>query len=321
MNRQNGFFIFLWKNKIINIVLNIIMFTLIVIIVFFVLEKKYTANVSLLPTSISPFSGVQSQFSTIAKMLGIGEIGLGMLSQDIYKEILISRDLLRKLLLKKYKYNCEGKYIDTTLIDFLKIKGKNELEIWEKAFKKMRRDIIFVEIDPDNNVLYLSVTLKDPFIAYQVANESVKLLEEIVKNKLYKEYVEMYKYLANRISLYSDSILVTENKFKHFLEQARDLNEPENIIKQLRFKRELEIKNNVFAELKKQEEILNLQKMFYLQPVKVLDYAEVPYRKSRPKRLLLTISLYVIFSFLQLAGNYSIYILKNLKKKLEMINI
>ncbi len=307
---------FIWQKRKINLGVLTVSMLILIIILFFGLDKYYTASVSIVPSSASFSSQLSGKLGALAGLAGIGNIGASAQSQEMYKGIIHSRRLQRQLLKTEFTFEEDGHQKTETLLDFLEIEGESPRQIWEKAFKAMNEDVIFTSINPENNILYISVTLKNPFLAAAVANKLVEYLDKIVHQQINKEYTEQYNYLKNRIKVLKDSIVISENNLKNFLKRTRDLNAPENVIKELRLRRVLTLQSTILAELRKQEELFILQNMLNLSPVKVLDHAIVPYRKSRPRRALMLISFFFIIVSLQFLANYAVLAYRAFRKNL-----
>jgi len=205
--------------------------------------------------------------------------------------------------------------LDTAiLIRNLKIKAVNASDSLEKALKKMRSKVINIEINPDNNILTMQVTLYDPLMAAVVANQMVAILDSIVKIQVQKEYREQLLYLNNRISETEVNLKEAENNLQTFLERSRNLKDPRGQVEEIRHRREIELQTAIYTELQKQKEIFILQNMVNLSPVKVLDKAIPPFKKSRPKRALLLISLGLLAIFAQVGLNGSILIVRKIRR-------
>lgn len=312
----NPIFAFIWKNRKINLIITALSVLITVLIIFFILNKYYTATASVIPSSSNFASQLGGKLGTLAGLAGLGPVGAGGQSQEMYQGIINSRKLQLRLLQTEFRFKTSDGLRKQKLIDYLEIKAKNKRQLLEKAFKILNEDVIYTEINPDNNILYLKVTLRNPFLAAAVANKIIDYLDDIVRHQINKEYTQQYNYLQQRISSLKDSILYSENNLKEFLEKTRDINAPENVIKELRLKRVLTMQSAILAELKKQEEIFVLENMVNLSPVKVLDHAIPPYKKSRPRRALLLISFFMLIISVQFLANYLLVAYKAFKQNL-----
>lgn len=310
---------FILKNKKINIIIFSLLLIASVIISFFTFPKEYTATVSVLPAASSAQGGIASKLGSLGKLAGINFGGMQGQTQDMLKGILQSRLLLEQILNISFNFEDQGKNLNLTLLDFFKIEGESRLDINEKALKKMSEEVISISIDKDNEILRLSVTTENAFLSALVADEMVKILNEIVKTDVQKEYRQKLDYLNTRLAEIQDSMYIAEKALKKFLETNLDPTSPAFQMEQMRLKRSLEIQSELYIEFRKQLEIFIADNMINMADIKILDKAEPPFRKSRPKRLLLLITFSSLSFFFLLGVNASILVYKGLKKELGEI--
>lgn len=310
----NPIFVYFWRKRKINFIALFLISVSLTLFVFLVMDKYYTATTSIIPSSSNFASTLSGKLGVLAGITGIGNLENSGQSQVMYEGIIHSRRLQSKLLNSDFTFKEKDKIISGKLIDLLEISGTNERKIFEDAYKMLDQKIIHTEINGVNYILYVSITSKNPFLSAMIANKLVKYLDEIIQTQINKEYIEQYDYLKNRISVIEDSIKAVESEHKVFLENTKDINSPENIIREMRIRRNLMVQSTIFAELKKQQELFILENMANLSPVKILDLAAPPYYKSRPKRILVLISLLIIFAFAQVALNAAIVIYRRFRK-------
>lgn len=301
-------FLYILHHKKLNIWAYSFLFVLTVVYAFFVMSKQYTADISILPSASSGTQNLSSKLGSLASLAGVNFGFSTSRSPEMYQGILYSRRLLEPVILKSYDFPTSKGNFSGNLIEFYKLTGKSEEEKIQKALKIMRDYVIVTNIDEDNGMLYLSVTMKHPVLAAEVANTMVSILEDIVLNNLQVEFKEQDSYLKNRLALINDSLKITEEELKKFLEKNPDPTVPRFQIEQLRLRRKIEVQSAVFIELTKQLELLNIQNFVNLSPLKILDKAYPPYRKSRPKRIFVVITLMILLGFVQVGVNSFFYL-------------
>lgn len=275
-----------------------------IIVVFGIMDKYYTADVSILPPAGS--GALQGRLNTIASIVGMGSSGSNFVTLEMFESVIHSRKLEKELLNTEFEIPDNGTVKRIVLLNYLDVEGTDQREIYENAYKELDEDVIYTETDDISNLLIVSVSLKNPFLAALVANKIVKYLDKIVQEHVTKEFHEQYNYIKKRKVSVSDSIKTIENNLKTFLEKSIDITNPSEYIQRLRLERTLTIQSTIYAELKKQEELFIMQNIYMLSPVKVLDYAQIPYKKSRPKRILVLIAFLMIGGAIQLMVNATI---------------
>jgi uncharacterized protein involved in exopolysaccharide biosynthesis len=280
------------------------------------MEKQYSSEVSILPSASSSSQNFAGKLGSIASLAGVNLGGFSTRSPEMYQGILTSRRLLEELIYYNYSYTDEEKSFQGNLIEFFEIEGKTQEVKVQKVLKQLRDYIFHTSINPDNQILYITVTVKNPQVSAQIANRSVEILENIVLDKLQIEFKEQNEYLTNRIILVNDSLKILEENLQSFLEKYSDPTLPSFQVEQLRLRRDIEIYSAILIELQKQQEILMVQNFINLSPIKILDKAYPPYRKSRPKRLFVLITLVLLFGFLQVGMNGSIFLYQKYKRNI-----
>jgi uncharacterized protein involved in exopolysaccharide biosynthesis len=315
MKSKYPFLLFIHKHLKKNIYTGIVYFILLVVLVFFILPFEYTSGVSVLPSAASFSQGLVGNLGSIGKIAGL-DIGAGSSaqSQEMYMGIIFSKRLLDEVIYHKYEFIHDEIKINQNLVEFFEIEEEDEREISEEVLKSMREGVVAVNIDQLNNILYLDVTTENPFLSAQIADRIVEILNHIVKTEVQKEYRQKLEYLEERLHNIEDTLKTAETDLLIFLETNTDPTIPAFQVEQLRRQRELRIQTELLIEFRKQLEIFIADNMVNLADIKVLDEAYPPYRKSRPKRALLLISLVTIVGFFQLGINGCIYLYRELSQ-------
>ena len=288
---------YLWKNPLF-LSINFLIVVLIALSVRFLFKPQYTAKSLLLrhPTSL----GFQDQFNTIAQVIGLkSKFGNFIISFELYQNILSSREFQKKLFRRVFTFKDYGRQRSTTLLQYLHVQGRNDKEIFEKAYKKFSDEILYMRNDELDGALSVEITLPNAELAAKVDNAMIEQLKQKVLAMITGERDEKLRFIREKIYGIKAKMVELDLRLEKFLATAKDLNKPKNLVRRMQIEREIEIQTNVLTELKKQEEMFLLQQLPILKPVWVLDTAIAPYESSRPKRILLFISLTTIFFFLE----------------------
>jgi uncharacterized protein involved in exopolysaccharide biosynthesis len=307
---------FILKNRKINITIFSSVCLLLIILVFFILPLEYTAQTSIIPSAASFSQGLGGTLGSLSKIAGLDLQGTSAQSQEMYKGIIYSKRLLDRVVYHEYEFIHQDTLVRQNLITFFEIEEETEREVEEKVLKQMREGVVAVNIDAENNILYLDVTTENPFLSAQVSNKMVEVLNDIVISEVLKEFHLKQQYLKNRLADINDSLKIAETELKIFLETNTDPTLPTFQIQQLSLQRNLQIQTELLIEFRKQLEIFIADNMVNLADIKVLDSAYPPYRKSRPKRALLLIALGMLAGFIQIGINGSIYIIREISPTL-----
>ncbi len=318
MGKKYPFLGFILRHRKKNLYVGITYTVLLIVIVFFIIPLEYTSGVSILPSAASFSQGMLGNLGSIGKIAGI-DIGAGSKaqSQEIYMGIIFSRRLLDQVIYYQYEFEEDGELKKQNLVEYFELDDLEQREMSEKMLKAMRESVVAVNIDQDNDILYLDVTTENPFLSAAVADKVVEILNNIVKTEVQKEYRQKLTYLEDRLNGIEDSLVIAEKELMIFLETNTDPTLPAFQVKQFRLQRNLRLQTELLIEFRKQLEIFIADNMVNLADIKVLDQAYPPYRKSRPKRALLLIALTMLVGFVHFGVNVSIVILQKFKNEIN----
>jgi uncharacterized protein involved in exopolysaccharide biosynthesis len=185
-----------------------------------------------------------------------------------------------------------------------------------KALKK----ILLAEYDATSGVFSISFTDKDPVFAQQVVNYCVDYLGRwynelgVDKNKLQKENLE-----KNIESTFAD-IQSLEREYYQLAQgmQGRvSVNMLEFQMEQHRIEMELEARQQVYAQLKVQYELLRVTMDSESPVFQILEMAEIPDQKSGPGRGMLCIIVTAAAGFLSVFLAFVLNAVENIRKDPE----
>lgn len=269
------------------------------------LPNKYTAKAEMLINNESSEGGLSSLMSSsgmsgLASLAGI-DVGTGAASNSALAIYLVHSNSVMDNIISKFD-----------LVKRYKIKK------FEKSdTRKALQETLISAFDEDSGVFTVSFTDVDPVFAQSVVNHTVGLLEArfdemgIDKNKLTK--VNLEKNIENT---YNE--ILSLQKQIHELEFSTSSmgfrSDGQSIILDATLKKaELAVQQEIYAQLKSQYELLKVT-MASEQPVfQILEYAEVPDKKSGPSRGMLCIIVTFAAFFVSVFMAFLLNAIKNVK--------
>ncbi|NNM53252.1 MAG: hypothetical protein HKM05_00835 [Spirochaetales bacterium] len=167
-------FILIWEKKTLLIVLTIV-FTILGIVFAFVWPKTYDAEATVFPISSRSSSSSLSQYAGLAAMAGIALPGsAGNEASETVSALLDSRLLAEKVV------------ADLDLVKKLNPQGFSKKmtpnEEFEATAVALKKDIKSKK-DPLTGVITIIVGLHDPYLAKEVANDTVGVLDKLLMDK------------------------------------------------------------------------------------------------------------------------------------------
>jgi uncharacterized protein involved in exopolysaccharide biosynthesis len=276
----------------------------------------YEAKVKILPPTRD--SSKLSLYSGLASMVGINLLGPGYDKQVQYPEIIESNFVLDKLLENKFQTSLYEKPV--TLFEFwdTSIDSSDngwEHELFEKSKKRLRSQYISTTLDKKSSILTLSVSApEDPTLASEMANFIIKQID--IYNKYYRKNKarDQSKFISKGLTEAKENMEIAAQTLQTFMENNKNVSSPEKKLSLARHETELEVQKTLYIELKKQLEISKIEEIKETETLDILESAQPPVFKVKPKRLLTIIfsmitGLLMSFIYIPLSGSF-----KNLKK-------
>lgn len=307
-------FAVLWRYKVMIIVVTLI--AMIGVVIYSVislklppeksfLPNKYTAQAQMLINNDSSSSGglssmlSSSGLGSLASMAGVSVPG-GASNSSLAGYLVHSNSVL-----------------DEVVKNFNLVERYNIEEYVVSASRDALKGVLTSNFDDETGVFSVSFTDIDPVFAKDVVNFVVSLLESkflemgIDKNSLTKENLE-----ANIENTYNEILKLQKEiqEIEYSVSNVYNPNQTKSIVMDATLKKmELSVQQEIYAQLKAQYEMLKVT-MSSEQPVfQILEFAEVPDRKSAPSRGMLCIIVTFAAFFVSVFIAFLLNALKNIK--------
>lgn len=305
------------------------------------IPNEYASQVQILPELESKdAAGGLSKFKSLAGLAGVDLGGMGgtdAVRPDLYPNILQSTPFLMnvmnmKVYASKYKKNMivskfmeenENQELTTRIFGKSDDKEKDmpiinpntipletiRLDKKQDALIKDLQKRVGTTLDKKTGVISISAKMQDPVIAATIVRYAQDYLTSYVVNYRTEKTLKDIKFLGDRLNeakrrydnaLYSYSSYQDRNKGL-FLNIAKDEG------KKLQY--EVDLSYNLYAELAKQLEESKIKVHRETPIFKVLEPAQIPVKKSEPKRSVMVIG----FAFLGLILSIFCILVKNYK--------
>ncbi|MEE0879105.1 MAG: Wzz/FepE/Etk N-terminal domain-containing protein [Treponemataceae bacterium] len=307
-------FAVLWRYKVMIIVVTLI--AMIGVVVYSVislklppeksfLPNKYTAQAQMLINNDSSSSGGLSSMLNssglggLANLAGVSVPG-GASNSSLAGYLVHSNSVL-----------------DEVVKNFNLVERYNIEEYVVSASRDALKGVLTSNFDDETGIFSVSFTDIDPVFAKDVVNFVVSLLESkflemgIDKNSLTKENLE-----ANIENTYNEILKLQKEiqEIEYSVSNVYNPNQTKSIVMDATLKKmELSVQQEIYAQLKAQYEMLKVT-MSSEQPVfQILEFAEVPDRKSAPSRGMLCIIVTFAAFFVSVFMAFLLNALKNIK--------
>lgn len=315
-------FAVLWRYKVMIIVVTLI--AMIGVVVYSVislklppeksfLPNKYTAQAQMLINNDSSSSGdlssmlSSSGLGSLASMAGINVSG-GASSNSALAGYLVHSNSVLDDIAQKFD-----------IIDRYKI-----IEYEKSSSREALKGVLSSSFDDETGIFSVSFTDIDPVFARDVVNYVVNLLEKrfldmgIDKNRLTKENLE-----ANIDNTYKE-ILKLQKEIQEIESSVSNVYNPsqtKSVIMDATLKKmELSVQQEIYAQLKAQYEMLKVTMSSEQPTFQILEYAEVPDKKSAPSRGMLCIIVTFAAFFVSVFLAFLLNAIKNIKNDPQVMS-
>ncbi|MBP3450267.1 MAG: lipopolysaccharide biosynthesis protein [Spirochaetaceae bacterium] len=315
-------FAVLWRYKVMIIVVTLI--AMIGVVVYSVislklppeksfLPNKYTAQAQMLINNDSSSSGglssmlSSSGLGSLASMAGLNVSGGASSNSALAGYLVHSNSVLDDI---AQKFDIIDRY---KIIEYEKSSGREAL-----------KGVLSSSFDDETGIFSVSFTDIDPVFARDVVNYVVNLLEKrfldmgIDKNRLTKENLE-----ANIDNTYKE-ILKLQKEIQEIESSVSNVYNPsqtKSVIMDATLKKmELSVQQEIYAQLKAQYEMLKVTMSSEQPTFQILEYAEVPDKKSAPSRGMLCIIVTFAAFFVSVFLAFLLNAIKNIKNDPQVMS-
>lgn len=264
---------------------------------------KYAAVASFIPELTA--SSRSPSLGNLAAQFGVSLGSDPFQSGRFYADVLLSRRVVERVLRGCYPSVGSVATSDSaTLLDLLRIKGADSLERMQKGVKKLRSAM---SVDPDvrTNIVTLTVTASDPYLAAAVANRFVETVNEFNTRIRQSQAGRRRRFVEQQADSAERELRGTEDRLKTFYEQNRSWEHSPALQYRLgQLQRQVDIEKEVYLTLRRDLETARIDEVNDLPLISVIDVA-VPSRERRPRRAAIIIGTMLIGILLSLSYAYA----------------
>jgi len=281
------------KNNKVLFLKSVIISFLISALIFFIIPKKYSSSINLLPEKVQQTTG----FGAAIGMLGIDSGNFNQNSEqlvmpDIVEELLKSRSFEKKLLTQSIVIDNEGN--EEIIINYF-----NKRKDFEYNIEHNSKDIVqgFTNIDKDieTGIYSIEITSDSPYVSYHLCNALFSALTEHRAQILGSFNTEKKNFLNTKIETIGLELDSAEEDLLDFVSKNSNYaNSPSlNLIYQNK-SRNVDLLSNLFWKYKQDLEILELENISMIGGLVIVDRPYIDLDPTFPSsKIILTIFLII----------------------------
>ena len=254
--------------------------TVLAIIISLVLPKTYKSTATILPETEKSKMSALGGLTDLASLAGVN-VGEGSLAK-LYPTIIRSEWVLRNVLLAQY--HSESFKDSVTLIQFWEFQEKTPELTFEKALKSLQAQLE-VATEARTNVVTIAIETTEPQMSADIVNRVAFELDRFIRTKRTTNASEQRKWIEARLDEVKADLQKSENTLRDFREKNRRVTDsPQLLLEQERLIREVQINSTLYAELKKQYELVKIEEIKNIPIINVMDAGRPAALKSAPLR-------------------------------------
>ena len=281
------------KNNKVLFLKSIIISFLISILIFFIIPKKYSSSIDLLPEKAQQTTG----FSAAIGMLGIDSGNFNQNSEqlvmpDIVEELLKSRSFEKKLLTQSIVIDNEGN--EEIVINYFNKKNDFEYNI-EHNSKDIVQSFTNIKNDIETGIYSIEITSDSPYVSYHLCNALFSSLTEHRAQILGSFNNEKKNFLKTKIKTAGLELDSAEEDLLDFVSKNSNYaNSPSlNLVYQNK-SRNVDLLSNLFWKYKQDLEILELENISMIGGLVIVDRPYIDLDPTFPSsKIILTIFLLI----------------------------
>lgn len=274
------------NRKLISIVIAI--FMVIGVVYAFAATPIYKSNLTMYPSAgeNSKMGGLMSMASSFGMDIGGGSKGIYNI-EDVIK----SRTIAKEVVL--HKWNTNKFNYPVNLLEFSGKEIKDSVEALYSSIESYNK-MISIETNKETGLMNLSVESEDPLLSAEIANYLGEAVTQYVQENQGVKAKRNIIHIIKRLEEVSKELVSAEEEVKNYKLNNRDSYSAQSQLELGRLSRVLEIKQGVFLTLSQQKELAEIEKIKKTPVINILDKANIPLFKEKPRKSLICI----VFTFL-----------------------
>lgn len=240
-----------------------------------------------------PAAGEGSKMGGLMSMASSFGMNIGGANKETYnvEDVIKSRTIAREVVLHKWNTNKFSRQV--SLLEF---SGKEIKDTSVSIYTAIKSyiDMVNIETNKETGLMKLNIESEDPLLSAGIANYLGDAVTTYVQENQGVKARRNIAHICKRLKDVSKELINAEEDVKNYKLKNRDEYSVQAQLELARLSRVLEIKQGVFLTLSQQKELAEIEKIKKTPVINILDKAEVPLFKIKPKKSMICI----VFMFL-----------------------
>ncbi len=259
-------------------------FLTIVVVLF--LPRTFTSHASFMPQDTER---TMSSLSGLAAQLGVTvPTGGGGQSPQFYAELVTTPTILRAVVTERYRMSGEAADDGVTLLDLFGVGGGGETPamLEDEAIRELQ-ERVSVRTSRLTDVVYLSVTVRDPGVAQGIARKIIEQVNRFNLERRQSQAVAERSFVEERRRAARTELRAAEDRLEAFLRKNRQFaSSPQLLFTHDRLQREVATQQQVYTSLAQGYEQARIEEVRNTPVITVVQDPILPTRADRKRMVL-----------------------------------
>lgn len=276
-------FLALWARKGMIIVVSFATLAAATIYAFLVAKPVFVSSALLIPTQTSNSS---SELGAAAALLGGKKSGSA--DVDLYQSLLTSRTVIQKLLRVPVKNLSDtGKARVEPLFQIMAVDTSEPLQL-EGAVAGLSKSVVVGSKESGaGGILEIKFSANAPWLAKAIGDHLLQIGQDELRFVRQERADVVLSRLSVAVNQAKSELDSASRVLAYFKDRNRSISLPEQLLQVYRLEMEKSAKEQKYLLARKEYEVQLLEKAKAVPPMMILDPANLPAKKSKPKRALI----------------------------------
>jgi len=237
----------------------------------------------------------QPGLSGLASQFGLGGGADPSTSPAFYAQLLVSRELLTRLVLSRFPDpRTAAPHDSADLLAIYRIRAKDRERAIEIAVRLVKRDM---DIGSDSRTNFVAVIVSGRWaeLCAAVANRAVELVSAFNREQRLSRAHARRAFLESRVDDAQAELRSTEAALRDFYEQNRLWqSSPGLIVQERRVRRQVEMASDLYLTIRREYEAARLDEVNTTPVITVVDRAVQPRKRLWPRRTAMVLTAVVL---------------------------
>ena len=276
--------------------------TVIALVLAFVLPPRYqsqstfvvaTDNGVKLPRGLADLASQPGISGLASELMGAGNDP--STSPAFYAQLLISRELLTRLVLSRFPNDGSGEPADSAdLLEIYRIREKDHQRAIEIAIKRAKREMK-VTFDARTSLVSVTANARRPEVSAAIANRAVELVSAFNREQRLSRERARRMFLDARVTEAAAELREAEIALRTFYEKNRQWeHSPALVIDERRARRQVDMASDLYLSIRREFEAARIDEVNNTPVITVVDTAVPPRKPLWPRPVLILITAAVL---------------------------